>query len=161
MVVQHWEQHAEKASEYGVRVVYGRFGVILGKESGALPLMVLPYQLYAGGTVGTGKQWVSWIHVEDVARGILFAIEHEELSGAVNFTAPYPLRMKEFGQTISKVLNKPHWIPAPSFALKLALGEQSILVLEGQYVEPAILLQHQFQFLYPTLEQALKNIYKK
>lgn len=159
MVVQHWEQHAERATEHGVRVVYGRLGVILGKGSGALPLMVLPYKLYAGGTVGSGKQWLSWVHVEDVARAILFALENDTISGAINITAPNPMRMKEFGQTIGNVLNKPHWIPVPSFAMKLAMGEQSQLVLEGQHVKPSILQQHHFEFHYPELEQALKNIY--
>lgn len=159
MVVQQWEHHAEKAKKLGVRVVLGRFGVILGKESGALPLMALPYKLFAGGTVGSGKQWLSWIHVEDVARAILHAITHEAIAGPMNVTAPNPMRMREFGQTIGKVLGRPHWMPVPGFAMKLALGEQSQLVLEGQRVLPNVLLQNQFEFKYPTLEQALKEIY--
>lgn len=161
MVVQHWEQHAEKAHDFGVRVVFGRFGVILGKDSGALPLMVLPYKLFAGGTIGSGKQWLSWIHVEDVARAIAFSLTNEAITGPVNITAPNAMRMREFGQTIGKVLGRPHWMPVPGFAMKLALGEQSQLVLEGQHVLPHVLLQHDFQFNYPTLEQALKNIYQK
>lgn len=160
-VVQHWERHAERATDFGVRVAYGRLGVILGSNSGALPLMVLPYKLNIGGTVGSGKQWLSWIHVEDVARAILFAIVQENIKGPFNITSPNALQMKDFGATIGKVLGKPHWLPVPSIAMKVALGKQSQLVLEGQHVLPTVLEQHQFEFLYPTLEQALKNIYGK
>lgn len=160
-VVQKWEQCASQATASNVRVVYSRFGVILGKESQALTLMALPYKLFAGGTVGSGQQWLSWVHVEDVARAILFAITNDNIHGAMNVTTPNPMRMKPFGQTLGKVLGKPHWIPAPSFALKLALGEKSVLVLEGQQVLPKVLQDNGFTFSFPTLESALKNIYNK
>ena len=94
--------------------------------------MALPYKLFAGGTVGSGEQWMSWVHVKDVARAIAFAVENPNLSGPVNVTAPFPKRMKDFGQTIGSVLHRPHWFPVPSFMMKLALGQKSALVLEGQ-----------------------------
>ena len=120
-----WEQKALSAENEGLRVVCTRFGVVLSQDGGAFPLMALPYKLFAGGTVGTGKQWISWVHINDVARAILFALENENISGTLNVTAPSPTRMKEFGQTIGLVLRRPHWIPAPSFAMKLALGKKA------------------------------------
>ncbi|MBO1914133.1 NAD-dependent epimerase/dehydratase family protein, partial [Microvirga sp. 3-52] len=105
--VHDWEQKALSAEKDGLRVVCTRFGVVLSLDGGAFPLMALPYKLFAGGTVGTGKQWVSWVHINDVARAILFAIENRNLSGPVNVTAPSPKRMKEFGQTIGAVLRRP------------------------------------------------------
>ena len=159
--VYDWEQKAVSAENEGLRVVCTRFGVVLSQDGGAFPLMVLPYKLFAGGTVGTGKQWISWVHINDVARAILFALENENISGALNVTAPSPTRMKEFGQTIGYVLRRPHWIPAPSFAMKLALGKKSALVLTGQHVTPEELLKNNFDFSFPTLESALENLFTK
>jgi uncharacterized protein (TIGR01777 family) len=102
---------------------------------------------------------MSWIHIEDVVKGIMFVINNENISGPVNFTAPRPVSMKEFGKTLSPILHRPHWLPAPSFALRLLLGEMSTLVLEGQKVLPQKLLENDFQFNYPDLNRALKNIY--
>lgn len=157
--VVDWEKKAMLAQDEGVRVACARFGIILGKDSGALPSMALPYKLMAGGTVGTGKQWLSWIHHEDAARAVLYAIENDQMEGPYNVTAPNPMRMKEFGETLAKVLHRPHWIPAPSFALKAALGDKSALVLEGQKVLPKVLEDKGFDYHYPTLHEALKNIY--
>lgn len=157
--VEDWEGKAKQAEKFGVRVAYGRFGVILGKDEGALPLMALPYKLFVGGKVGTGKQWLSWVHVKDVARALYFAITTDELEGPFNVTAPRPLRNDEFGRTLGEVLHRPHAIPAPSFALKAALGEKSQLVLEGQQVLPEVLLQHGFQFEFPTAKEALTHLY--
>ncbi|EWG13230.1 TIGR01777 family oxidoreductase [Cytobacillus firmus] len=158
--VRRWEEEASKAEEFEVRTVFCRFGIILEKNDGALPRMALPYKLFAGGPVGTGDQWVSWIHLDDVVNGILFCIEHEQLQGPVNFTSPNPLTMKQFGKTLGEVLNRPHWMPAPGFALKIALGEMSTLVLEGQKVLPAKLQAFGYDFLYPDLRSALRNIYQ-
>ncbi|MGM9919820.1 MAG: TIGR01777 family oxidoreductase [Bhargavaea sp.] len=159
-VVKTWEHRAAEAGKEGVRTVFMRFGVILGKNDGALPLITLPYRLYAGGTVGTGRQWVSWIHVLDAARAILFALENDSVRGPVNTVAPNPLRMKEFGRTVGRVLGRPHFLPVPSFALKAALGEKSKLVLEGQRVAPSKLGSLGFRFLYPDAEEALRDILK-
>lgn len=155
-----WEQLADQAKALGIRVAYGRFGIVLGKDDGALPLMALPYKLFGGGTVGSGKQWLSWIHVHDVARAIQFAIETKTLEGPFNVTAPYPERMKEFGKEIAKALGRPHWIPVPSAALKLTLGEKSRLVLEGQQALPVVLQKHGFEFTFPRLQSALADLYK-
>lgn len=156
--VADWEKHAKRAEHLGVRTVFMRFGVVLGEEGGALSLMTLPYKLFVGGTVGTGVQWVSWVHIKDVIRAIDFAIETIQISGPVNVTAPSPIKMKEFGQTIGSVIKRPHWLPVPTFALKLLLGEKSNLVLKGQYVLPSVLINEGFSFQFPALEEALKDI---
>lgn len=159
--VLEWERKAKQVEDrYKIRTAVMRFGVVLGKEGGALPLMTMPYKLFAGGTVGTGKQWVSWIHVEDVVRAISFVIKNTSMHGPINVTAPSPVRMKDCGKTIGAVLGRPHWFPVPSFAMKLALGEKSKLVLEGQKVLPNVLLENKFEFLYPKLNLALQDLLK-
>ncbi|KGR77542.1 TIGR01777 family oxidoreductase [Ureibacillus manganicus] len=158
--VYDWENRAKQVEKYGVRCVFMRFGVVLGSE-GALSLMALPYRMFAGGTVGTGKQWVSWVHVLDVARAIAFSLRRGKLSGPVNVTAPTPLRMKDFGNTIATILKRPHWLPVPAIALKLVLGQKSKLVLEGQKVLPKVLIEEGFEFTYPSLDLALKDLFRK
>lgn len=158
--VQLWEKEASKAKAYCHRLVFARFGVILGKSAGALPMMVTPYHFFAGGTIGTGRQWLSWIHITDVARALLFCVKHDEIKGPVNFSAPSPRQMKNFGETIGTVLNRPHWFPVPSFLLKIMLGEMSALVLEGQKVIPDVLQRHEFTFTFPNLEVALHDLLK-
>ncbi|WP_301109680.1 TIGR01777 family oxidoreductase [Sporosarcina sp.] len=156
--VYDWENLAEHAGDLGVRTVFTRFGIVLGKKGGALPLIKLPYQLFAGGKIGSGNQWFSWVHVDDVANAIIFSLENNAVKGPVNVVAPSPMHMNAFGKTIAKVLGRPHWFPVPSFAMELALGEKSIVVLEGQHVLPTKLLQNGFTFQYPSLEPALKNL---
>jgi len=153
--VDRWEK---EASDAGVRTVFMRFGVILGDKEGALPRMLLPYKLFGGGTVGSGRQVLSWIHIQDVVRAAIYCIEHHALSGAVNFTAPNPVNMNAFGSTIGKMLKRPHWLPVPAFMLKLLLGEMSVLVLEGQTVLPERLIQHGYSFAYPELEDSLRSL---
>ncbi|WP_153722110.1 TIGR01777 family oxidoreductase [Sporosarcina cascadiensis] len=153
-----WENLAGHAGDLGVRTVFTRFGIVLGKKGGALPLIKLPYQLFAGGKIGSGNQWFSWVHVADVANSITFSLENETMEGPVNVVAPSPMHMNAFGKTIGKVLGRPHWFPVPSFAMELALGEKSIIVLEGQHVLPAKLLKNGFTFQYPSLEPALKDL---
>lgn len=157
--VEDWEKKAIEAEQFGTRVACGRFGIILGKEQGALPQMALPYKMGVGGKVGSGNQWVSWVHVSDVAKSILYAIEHDDFNGPFNVTAPDSKQMHDFGKILGEVLHRPHWMPVPAFALKLALGEKSQLVLKGQRVLPEKLLLHGFKFTYPNLRDALKNIY--
>ena len=159
-VVVDWEDNASRAQDLGIRTCFTRFGVILGKESGALPRIALPYQLGVGGTIGSGDQWLSWIHVDDVVNAILFVIEHDALSGPINFTSPNAKRMKQFGKIVGRSLNRPHWLPVPSAALKLALGQKSILVLEGQYVVPEKLLNAKYPFKFVSLEDAITDLYK-
>lgn len=156
--VADWEKKAALVESEGVRAVFMRFGVVLGKGDGALPPMVMPYKLFAGGKVGSGKQWLSWVHIDDVVRAIAFAITHKNLQGPVNTTSPFPQRMDDFGKTIGSVLHRPHWFPVPGLIMKLALGKKSALVLEGQHVLPKKLLDNGFEFKFPTLAAALQNL---
>lgn len=154
--VDVWEKEASKVQELNVRTVFTRFGIVLG-EQGALSKMVLPYKLFAGGSLGSGQQWVSWIHVMDLIR-LIEHIIYSNISGPVNAVSPNPVTMNEFGKTIGKVLHRPHWLPAPSFALKLVLGEMSLLILEGQKVLPEKALEDGFTFTYPHLDKTLQDI---
>lgn len=156
--VQDWERQANRAEKLGIRVALARFGVILGREQGALPSMLLPYKMHIGGTIGSGKQWLSWVHVEDVARAIYFAITNENIKGPFNVVAPHAARMKDFGKTIAMIMGRSHWMPVPSMAMRLALGEQSVLVLEGQHVLPSVLEKQHFTFNYPHLKEALQDL---
>jgi uncharacterized protein (TIGR01777 family) len=156
--VNDWEQKAATVEKDGIRTVFMRFGVVLGRNGGALTPMLLPYKLFAGGTVGSGEQWLSWVHIKDVTRSILFALEHPTMRGPVNVTSPNPKRMKDFGKTIGAVLKRPHWIPVPAFSMKLILGKKSTLVLEGQHVTPEKLIENGFEFQFPTLNSALEDL---
>lgn len=156
--VRDWEKTAARVSDLGVRTAFMRFGVVLGNDGGALPLMVMPYKLFAGGTIGSGKQWVSWVHATDAARAIVFAVKNKTINGPVNVTAPDPKRMSDFGKTIGSVLHRPHWFPVPASLMKIVLGKKSYLVLEGQHVVPEVLRENDFVFQFPTLESALKNL---
>ena len=156
--VRDWENKAKQVEAHSIRSVFMRFGVVLGKEGGALPLMALPYKLFVGGKVGRGDQWVSWVHVNDVVRAIVFALENNQVSGPVNVTSPSPLQMNDFGKTIGSVLHRPHWFPVPSFVMKLVLGQKSALVLEGQHVMPQVLMEEGFEFTFPTLKSALEDL---
>lgn len=158
--VKDWEKKAGKVEDEGIRCVFMRFGVVLVREGGALPLMVLPYKLFVGGRVGTGKQWVSWVHVLDVVRAIIFVIESQRVRGPVNITAPSPVTMDEFGRTIGEVIHRPHWLPVPDFAMKVVLGQKSALVLKGQKVIPEVLINLGFEFTFPTLKSALEDLLK-
>lgn len=156
--VHDWEKKAGSIAANGIRLVYMRFGVVLGNEGGALGLMTLPYKLFVGGRVGSGKQWVSWVHVTDVVRAIAYVLENQEIRGPVNVTAPASVRMEEFGRVIAAVTHRPHWLPVPELAMKLILGKKSALVLEGQKVVPEVLLKSGFEFKFSTLEAALEDL---
>ncbi|WP_040285838.1 TIGR01777 family oxidoreductase [Sporosarcina koreensis] len=156
--VHDWEKKAAAMEQYGTRVVFTRFGTVLGEDGGALPVMALPYKLFAGGPIGSGQQWISWVHVEDVARAIRFVIDTPSMHGPVNVTAPAPVRMSELGRTIGSLLRRPHWLPVPAFAMKALLGNKSKLVLEGQHVLPEKLIDSDFEYAYPAIRPALENI---
>lgn len=158
-VVSQWEEAGQRIEKEGIRTVYMRFGLILERTEGALPLIALPYKLFVGGTIGRGTQWISWAHIEDVCKIIEFVIEHEKINGPVNVTAPHPVEMKVFGKTLAKILRRPHWLPVPAFALNILLGEMSMLITEGQRVLPEKALHHGFQFQYNHVREALEQLY--
>lgn len=158
-VCQAWESEAENVKESGTRLVIPRIGIVLGK-GGALAKMLPPFQLFIGGPIGTGQQWFSWVHRDDLVNLILSALRRPELEGAFNATAPNPVRMAQFCQTLGEVLNRPSWLPVPDFALELLLGEGSKVVLEGQQVFPKRTLDNGFEYQYPALKQALEEIVK-
>jgi uncharacterized protein (TIGR01777 family) len=156
-VCQAWEAEAAKVREFGVRLAILRLGIVLG-EGGALARMIPPFKLFAGGPLGNGKQWFSWIHLEDLVNVIWEILQHPEFEGIFNATAPNPVRMGEFCQTLGEVLNRPSWLPVPDFALELLLGESAKVVLEGQQVLPTRLQAAGFQYQYSTLKPALTAI---
>ncbi|EIT84678.1 cell-division inhibitor [Fictibacillus macauensis ZFHKF-1] len=156
-VAMAWEEKASAAKELGIRTVFSRFGVILDSKQGALPQMMKPYQFFAGGRIGSGKQWLSWIHIKDAARLMRFALS-SPIEGPLNITAPFPEHNNEFGKELGEVLKRPHWIPAPAFMIKAVLGEMSVLILEGQHAYPEKALQHGFKFDFPRLEGALQQL---
>lgn len=160
-VVQAWETEAKTFERLGTRVVIGRFGLILAEEGGALGKMTLPYRLFAGGKIGNGQQWISWVHVDDVVRAIMFALEDSSVFGVFNICTPHPVTQDEFGQTIAKILKRPHKLPLPTFIVEGLLGEQSHLILDSIKVTPTRLQAKGFTFLYPTISLALGDVLTK
>ena len=152
-----WEAEAQKVTSAGVRLVIIRLGIVLG-NGGALDKMVTPFKLFAGGPIGTGKQWFSWIHRDDLVNLIIQALTRPDISGVLNGTAPNPVRMNELSQTMGQVMNRPSWLPVPSLAIEALLGDGAIVVLEGQQVVPQRPLAYNFDYQYPTLKEALKDI---
>lgn len=156
-----WEKEARKAEDHGVRVVLTRFGIVLGEEGGALRQMIPMFKKYLGGPLGSGRQWFSWIHRDDLTQAFLFLLGRSEIFGPVNFTAPNPARNRDLAAALGKVLNRPAMLPAPGFMLRLVLGEFGSILLKGQKVIPQKLLQGGFQFRYPTISEALEEILKR
>lgn len=156
-VCQAWEAEAQKVKATGTRLVIMRLGIVLGM-GGAIAKMVTPFKLYAGGPIGTGRQWFSWIHREDIVNLILLALTRSDIEGLLNATAPNPVRMAEFCQTMGQVLNRPSWLPVPNFALEALMGDGAMVVLEGQQVLPKRTLANGFEYQYPTVKQALEEI---
>jgi uncharacterized protein len=156
-----WENSTRAVEAMGIRRVVIRTGLVLSASGGVLERILLPTKLFAGGPLGSGKQWVSWIHLQDELGAIRFILENENIKGVVNLCSPGAVQMNEFGRVLAKVIHRPYWLPVPAFALKLLLGEMSMLVLEGQRVAPASLQAHGFRFKYETLEPALMNLLQK
>jgi uncharacterized protein (TIGR01777 family) len=150
-----WENEALKAEEQGVRVALLRTGIVLGKGKGALAKMVPPFKLFFGGRLGSGKQWMPWIHIDDEVGLIQFLIENEKARGAFNATAPNPVTMSEFAKSLGKALNRPAWAPVPASALSLLLGEMAEMLLGGQRALPAAAEQLGFSFRYKHAAEAL------
>lgn len=157
-VCREWELATRAAAEKGMRVVHLRFGVILSEKGGALAKMLTPFKLGAGGRVGDGTQYMSWIDLEDVAGAIMFALKHDELRGPVNVVAPEPVTNQEFTKAMGNVLSRPTILPMPSFVARLAFGEMAdALLLSSARVEPARLKEAGYVFKYPQLEDSLQH----
>ncbi|MDP1768519.1 MAG: TIGR01777 family oxidoreductase [Nitrospirota bacterium] len=156
-----WESEALRAAEFGVRVVMLRTGMVLEQDGGALPKMLLPFRLFAGGPILPGTQWVSWIHRRDHIGLIQWLLATPSISGPVNAVAPEAVRMNRFCEVLGQTLHRPSWLPVPGFALHLALGELGTLMTTGQRVHPAKGLSGGYVFQYPTLEPALRAIFAK
>ena len=160
-VCLQWEAEAQKAGDLGLRVVRVRIGGVLEADGGLLAQMVGPFKFFAGGPIGSGKQWFSWIHRDDVVGIIKYALENSSVSGPVNATAPNPVTNKEFSDALGKALNRPSNVTVPAFAVKLALGELASVILTGQRVIPKKALEAGYEFKYPEINEALKAIFKK
>ena len=158
-VCQNWEAEAQKVTEHGVRLVILRIGIVLA-NGGALGKMIGPFKMFAGGPIGSGRQWFSWIHRDDLVNLICKAVEDESMSGTYNATAPNPVRMGQLCQTLGEVMNRPSWLPVPDFVLEVLLGDGAIVVLEGQQVIPKQTQQSGFKYKYPELKPALADIVK-
>lgn len=158
-VVEQWEAAALMIPVE--RHVLVRVSLVLGNRGGAFPLMALPYRLFGGGRVGSGRQWMPWIHSEDMTRMLLFCIDNRDIAGPVNACAPQPVTNDQFGRALGKAMRRPHWFPVPAFLLRTLLGEMSSLLLQGQRVLPAKLQQNGFDFRYPTIESAMDDLIRK
>ena len=153
---QAWEAQAQRADALGVRVVRLRIGVVLGRDGGALAKMATPFRLCVGGPLGSGRQWMSWIHLDDLVGLLLWSLSRAELSGAVNATAPEPVTMRALCREVGRCLRRPSWAPVPGVVLKLALGEMADMLLTGQRVLPHVALRAGYAFRYPQVPQALR-----
>jgi uncharacterized protein len=151
-----WENEANAAQKKGARVAVMRFGIVMGKNGGALTKMIPAYRFFMGGPLGDGRQWFPWIHIHDLAGAILHSVEHSEVEGPVNFCSPEPVRNHEFSSTLAGVLGRPSLVRVPAFILRLAAGELGEALLNSQRVFPEKLLSTGYEFSYPYLEDALR-----
>ena len=156
----NWEKEALKANRKGCRVVLIRFGVVLGRHGGALEKMIPAFKLFAGGPLGNGTHWFPWIHMEDLVGAIIFLIKRQDLSGPFNICAPETIRQRIFAKELGRALKRPSIMPAPAFMMKLALGEMSNAIMSSQKAIPNALVQGGFQFNFPRLRAALRDILK-
>ena len=158
-IAREWESEALKAEVLGIRVVRARFGIILSKQGGALPQMMRPFQFFVGGKIGPGKQWMSWITLDDVVAILRLSLENANLSGPLNVVSPQPVTNADFTKILAAALHRPALFPAPAFALRLLLGELAdALLLSSQRVLPTQLQKLNHQFLHPDLAAALATI---
>jgi uncharacterized protein (TIGR01777 family) len=152
-----WEEAARMASASGVRVVTLRTGFVIGGKGSALGLMALPFRFFVGGPIGSGRQWLPWVHVADVTGAARYALANEHLRGPVNVSAPEPARIREFCSALGSALARPSWAPVPGFVLRIVLGELAGMVLGGQRAVPAALLAAGYRFKHPGLREALRD----
>nr|MBI2905156.1 DUF1731 domain-containing protein [Chloroflexota bacterium] len=159
-VCKKWEAATAEVESLGVRRVVTRTGIVIDPAEGALARMVIPFKLFAGGPLGSGKQPFPWIHPADEVGAMRFLMENENARGAFNLAAPNVVTNAEFGRALGKVLGRPAFMPAPGFALKLVLGEMSVVVLEGQNAKADKLLAAGYKFKFPQVEGALQDLIK-
>lgn len=159
-VCREWEGRARQVNEEDIRLVLLRIGVVLGKDGGALAKMIPLFMMFAGGPLGTGRQWFSWIHVDDLVDLIYESLKNPAYRGVINGTAPNPVRLSEMCERLGQVMGRPSWLPVPELALKAVLGEGATVVLEGQKVLPVRASQLGFSYRYPYVGDALKAIAK-
>ena len=159
-VCKAWEAHAVRVEDFDVKVVRLRIGIVLAKNGGALSMMIPPFRMCLGGWLGNGHQWMSWIHLKDLIRLIIFCLEHESARGAINAVSPHCVTNKAFSIVLAQVLKRPCLMPVPAFALKILLGEMSQVLLTGQRVVPKKAVELGFSFQYPDIRSALEAILK-
>ncbi len=153
-----WERESQRAADLGIRVVNPRIGIVLGAGGGALERMLTPFKMGVGGRLGSGEQWMSWIHIADVVGLILFVLDHADLRGPMNATAPNPVRNADFTAELAAALHRPAVLTTPAFALKLAFGEMAAVILASQRVLPRVALDAGYQFQFQDLRPALEDI---
>jgi hypothetical protein len=157
-VCREWEREALRAREFGLRVVTPRIATVLGREGGAMPKMLAPFRLGLGGKFGDGRQWMSWIHIDDLLRLLLFAVENQKVTGALNASSPRPVTNAEFTRTLAAALRRPAILPVPKIALKLVLGQMANLFFDSLRVLPEATEQAGFRFKQPKLAGALHSL---
>ena len=155
-----WEKEAFLAEKKGARVAVMRFGVVLGKNGGALAKMIPAFRSFAGGPIGSGEQWFPWIHLEDLISAVMFIIKNQDIKGPVNFCAPNPVRNRDFAKALGRILGRPSFMKVPSFMIRTLMGEMGTTVMSSQRVVPDRLLKNGFEFQYPDVEKALNNLIK-
>jgi uncharacterized protein (TIGR01777 family) len=154
-----WEKVARAAESFGTRCVVVRIGVVLDRQGGALAKMLTPFKLFVGGPVGNGRQWMSWIHHEDMTGLLLLALDRNDATGPLNATAPNPVTNRDFSKALGRALHRPAFLPTPRFALRFGLGEVANVITTGQRVLPKRALGLGYQFQYPTIEAALQQLF--
>ncbi len=157
VVTDAWEREAANASN-DTRVAIMRIGVVLDAEQGALPKMVAPMRMFIGGVLGSGRQWLPWVHVQDVVSAFLWAVDNDDAYGVINVVAPEAVTMRTFTTTLASVMQRPSWLPVPGVALRILLGRQADVVLHGQHVVPNRLMGSNFKFAFPSLRKALEHL---
>ena len=155
-----WEGEARRAEVSGTRLVLLRTGIVIERSGGALAKMILPFKMFAGGPIGSGRQYISWIHRLDWLEMVRWIVETPAVAGPINATAPYPVTNRHFARALGRALRRPALLPTPGFALKLALGEVANALLTGQRVLPARAQAHGFHFRYPEIEQAFRGVFE-
>jgi uncharacterized protein (TIGR01777 family) len=154
-----WEKAADPARDAGVRVAHPRIGIVLGREGGVLAKMLPAFKMFAGGPIGDGSQWVSWIHWKDTVRALMFAIDDARIDSAFNVSAPEPVTMKQLARALGETIHRPSWMSVPSFAVKLAVGEGfAEVALTGQRAMPKRLLEAGFRFEFSDVRSALRDL---